>query len=375
MSSIKRATQPRTERGNDANDHREDPQYLERATIEEVEPQKMRLIDSRELREMKPGPARIKGLLPAIGTASIWGPSRSGKSFIALDQAFAIDAGRDWFGYRTKRAPVVYCILEGEHGVPKRVEALIKRDGEPSNVLFLVEPLDLFNAAHVDELAEIALAAGMEGGVIYIDTLNRAAIGDENGSEYGAAVLSACKRLYEAINGLVVFVHHTGKDASRGMRGHSSIFAGIDAGLEVTREHTRRAIKIGKAKDDEDGQTHDFQLDTVELGTDEDGEPITSCVVAPIDGPATTPRAKAPQGGNQKIVWDALGDLFKESKNYGVAGAPPNRAAIKLDDAIAHSKERLPLSSDRQTERANQAITGLISRGLLTHHDGWLWCL
>lgn len=336
---------------------------------------RFRLLDFHGLQEITPGPSRIRGILPATGTASVWGASTTGKSFLAIHQACHIADGADWFGYRTTQAPVVYCVLEGEHGVPKRVLAHAKQYGEPRNLMFLFEPLNLLNPSDVDQLAATALGAGAKGGVIYIDTLNRAAVGEENSSEYGAGVLAACKRLATAIDGLVTFVHHSGKDASRGLRGHSSIFAGLDAGIEVIREHSHRSWRIAKSKDDADEGSHSFRLDVVELGHDEEGDPITSCVVVPTDEPAAiTARAKAPTGGNQKIIWDALGDLFKTSAHFGTAGAPPTRAAIKLDDAITHSRGRLPCSTDRQTERARQAITGLISRGLLEHQDGWIWC-
>ena len=70
------------------------------------------------------------------------------------------------------------------------------------------------------------------GAVVFLDTLNRAApTADENSSKDMGEILSAAKLLQSLINGLVVLVHHTGKDATKGLRGHSSLFAALDAAV------------------------------------------------------------------------------------------------------------------------------------------------
>ncbi len=60
--------------------------------------------------------------------------------------------------------------------------------------------------------------------------------------------------------GLVVLVHHTGKDATKGLRGHSSLFAALDAAIEVSRSGERREWILAKSKDGRDGSTHPFKL-------------------------------------------------------------------------------------------------------------------
>jgi RecA-family ATPase len=59
---------------------------------------------------------RVKGLLPATGIAAIFGPSGSGKSFLAKDLGASIALGQDWFGHRTTRCDVTYVMLEAEGG-------------------------------------------------------------------------------------------------------------------------------------------------------------------------------------------------------------------------------------------------------------------
>ena len=122
------------------------------------------------------------------------------------------------------------------------------------------------------------------GAVVILDTLNRAAPGaDENSSKDMGAILEAAKALQRLTGGLVVLVHHTGKDATKGLRGHSSLFAALDAALEVTRTGDRREWALTKSKDGEDGLRHAFNLRVVSLGADSDGLPVSSCVVMPDD--------------------------------------------------------------------------------------------
>ena len=51
----------------------------------------------------------IKGLIPECSFASIYGPSGSYKSFLALDWACHIATGKDWDGHKVKKGPC--CML------------------------------------------------------------------------------------------------------------------------------------------------------------------------------------------------------------------------------------------------------------------------
>lgn len=319
---------------------------------------------------------RVRGVLPTAGLAAVYGAPGSGKSFLAVDLLGAIAEGRTWFGHRTDVAPAVYVALEGEHGIAQRVGAYRIRHGRvPASLRFIADPFALLETRDVAALAESIRSAGCADGVVAIDTLNRAAPGaDENDSADMGRIIAAAKALQSATGGLVLLVHHTGKDASKGLRGHSSLVAALDAAIEVTRDGDRREWKVSKAKDGRDGETHGFRLEVVQLGEDEDGEAIESCVIGAEDTPAqAVKRARLPQGGNQRIVWDALGELLREARHFGKGEAPPGRPCIGVDDAIERTRGRLTCTSDRHASRAREAITGLVARGCLRLTDGWLW--
>lgn len=133
-------------------------------------------------------------------------------------------------------------------------------------------------------MVEAIRGAGAEGGVVVIDTLNRATPGaDENSSVDMGQAIAGANAIQRGLGGLVLLVHHTGKDASKGLRGHSSLLAALDAAIEVRRDGEARSFALAKAKDGAEGHVQHFTLDVVDLGIDEDGDPITSCRVRPVD--------------------------------------------------------------------------------------------
>ena len=346
-------------------------------------PMRYTLLKAAEIVDRPPLRWMVRGVLPAEGIAALYGPSASGKSFLALDLATAIASGTEWFGCRVNQAGVVYAALEGEAGFSQRVKAwqLHHSQDIPDALQFIMQPLDL-RTDDVTELADAVTASG-SGGLLVIDTLNRAASGaDENSSQDMGQLIDAAKALQSKLGGLVMLIHHSGKDATKGLRGHSSLYAALDAAIEVRRDNDRREWCISKSKDGNDSAAHPFRLEVVEIGEHDDGEPITSCVVVPEEATAKIMRrVLPPKSGNQKAIWDALGELFRKTgaayplPKDAPKEIPPGRPAARLDDAIAETRTRLiGCEVKRQTERTTAAIQGLVNRGLLVHREGWIWC-
>jgi hypothetical protein len=270
---------------------------------------KMALQSISDLLDRQPAEWLVKGTLPRRGVAALFGASGTGKTFAAVDLAFAVAAGRPWFDYRVTAAPVVYLCLEGSAGFAQRVKAYTQNSAVEGDILFFDGDFLLTRQADVDALVAAINRAGMTGAVIVIDTFAAATAGlDENsGSEMGAA-LSACKRLAAGVDGLVLLIHHTGKDQTRGLRGHSSMLAALDAAIEVNggqdgEPHTWTARKV---KDGQAGRPHHFDLRQVFLGRDSDGDEITSCIVIPSEPRAEAVGQKALTGKARIAVFKTL---------------------------------------------------------------------
>lgn len=249
---------------------------------------RFQLQTAAQFADVSPAAWTVKGILPESGLGVIYGPPGAGKSFLLLDVACAIAEGRPWFGRSTRRAPVVYLCLEGSGGFAQRVKAWQHANGRPAPELLKIVPESL-HLHHEEDVAELSrtvmawvksLPVGLARPVLIVDTLNRAMPGsDENGSADMGRSLQGCAELQRALGGLVVLVHHSGKDADRGPRGHTSLLAAADVSVLVGRNSKGRYWESKKVKDGSDDVQGAFELMQVPLGQDDDGDPVTSCVV------------------------------------------------------------------------------------------------
>lgn len=251
---------------------------------------RLKVLNRRELDAVLHPAWVVKGLLPQSGLAVCYGASGAGKSFLLLDLACSIADGAEWFGRSTRRAPVAYLCLEGAAGFASRVRAweVARKRTMPELLGVMPQSFRLHDAEDVDLLLDAldifqrGLPSGLPPPVIVVDTLNRATAGsDENSSIAMGETIAGCTRLSEATAGLVLLAHHSGKDADRGMRGHTSLVSAADAVLLVTRSGKERRWVAEKVKEGQDGLGASFDLETVSLGPDEDGEDVTSCIVVP----------------------------------------------------------------------------------------------
>lgn len=344
----------------------------------EFPPVRFQLMTAGDLLRLPPVQWIVKGVLPLSGLAVLYGPSGSGKSFLVLDLLASVVDGREWFGRKVRPVPVTYCALEGEAGLSQRMQAYQRIHGATAGagMRFLTTAFDLLVAADVESLAAAIGSAGVGGGVVVLDTLNRAAPGtDENSSQDMGRIIAACKQLQGLVGGLVVLVHHTGKDAAKGLRGHSSLFAALDSAVEVTRSEDRREWKVAKSKDGRDGDAEPFRLEQVTLGEDADGEPVTSCVV--VRGEPEQGERVPKLTGTERLAFTALRKMeqFKGE-------APPEDApewvhvAVKEDDwrtecyAAGISTGDDPSAKRKAFQRARQ---GLMDKRMVGCRDDLYW--
>ena len=338
-------------------------------------PSRYKLIGGQQLLLLPPLNWVIKGVLPTTGLAAFFGPSASGKSFLALDAAAAIACGAAWFGHRTQMAPVVYIALEGEAGYRSRVLAWEREHGQPlpATMGFLMQPFKISDPQDVADLSAVA----PKGSVIFIDTLNRAApTADENSSRDMGQILEGSKALQSATGGLVVLIHHTGKDASKGARGHSSFFAALDGAVSVERGTTGRSWSVAKAKDGEDGLSYPFRLKRHLLGVDSDGDEISSCTVErDSSGVFSQPK---PKGHAQRSALKAIKNAISTTTDFGRGGCSPATRCLKDDDAVSSIVATLGhVLPNKRNNRARALLDDLVKGGYLGSglegDDGWVW--
>ena len=299
----------------------------------------------------------IKGVLPQAGLAVVYGASGSGKSFAVLDMGMAIARGLPWRGKKTKQGRVAYVAAEGADGFRKRIAAYAQHQGVDLSTV----PMSVLNAAPnlLEKQDAVDLAKGVKasGGadVIIIDTLAQTTPGaNENAGEDMGKALGYCKRIHEVTGALVLLIHHSGKDATKGARGWSGVRAACDAELEVVRGATGRALRLTKNKDGEDGLEWGFDLEVVQIGVDEDLEPITSCVVIETAMPTIGAGPARKLGVVEKVVNEVIQE-FAVAQTEGIEVGPVLAEAVKRMDAPSDGKR------DTRKMRARKALESLCS--------------
>ena len=275
----------------------------------------------------------IKGVLPQAGLAVVYGASGSGKSFAVLDMGMAIARGMPWRGKKTKQGRVAYIAAEGADGFRKRIAAYAQHQGVDLSTV----PMTVLNAApnllEKQDAVDVAKGVKASGGadVIIIDTLAQTTPGaNENAGEDMGKALGYCKRIHEVTGALVLLIHHSGKDATKGARGWSGVRAACDAELEVVRGEGGRALRLTKNKDGEDGLEWGFDLEVVQIGVDEDLDPITSCVVVETAMPVIGAGPAKKLGKNEKVVNEVL-------QEYALA----QTAGIEVGPVLAEAAKRM----------------------------------
>jgi hypothetical protein len=308
----------------------------------------------------------IKGVVPKAELIILYGASGAGKTFVALDHAFAIARGVDWRGRRVDQGVVVIIAAEGGKGVAQRLQAYAQYHGidlrdVPNLRIITAAP----NFLEGDDIAEVIAELQSIGGVscVMVDTLAQVTPGaNENTSEDMGRALSNVRLIHRATDATVYGIHHAGKDLSRGSRGWSGLKAAADAQIEVLRhEGGDREIHIEKMKDGEDGLRWGFKLEVVDLGVDYDGDPVTSCVAIESDMPTRKPDADDRKGLKRRGRVE--NHILEVMSLFGP------ESIVKAQELIDKAVETMPLPDDGKRDTRRQTIVRAINQ-LSREKDG-----
>jgi hypothetical protein len=229
-----------------------------------------------------------------------------------------------------------------------------------------------------------------QAGIIVIDTLNRAiGAGSENEAGDMGKFIKAVDAVRMATGAHVIVIHHSGKDPGRGMRGHSSLLGAADLVLEVTREEgvNLRIVTVQKAKDDEDGLKFGFRLTIKELGHDQDGDPITTCLVEEMDLETSEPFREKKLTAQEQRWLAAILELFADETcvvNISPVPSLSPRPCVTRDQirdclrskdfigvAEAGSSGTALTVNDRS--RLRRFYESLQNKGKIDFYDEWVW--
>ena len=198
------------------------------------------------------------------------------------------------------------------------------------------------------------------------------------------AFVAKLKSIAARTDAAIACIHHTGKEVSRGMRGSAALLGNADFVLEIGEDDS---IGIAKCREGKAGTLSNFALEQVVLGTDEDGDVATSCVVRFTHATAEAKKRKAPLPANPKRALDLLQRFYSEDKAQEV-----DPSLIGLDD-ISPNKRPLVVpieawkelcatarlvpdgkpSSERQT--FDRAVKALDAANEIGRFGAYVWVL
>lgn len=275
----------------------------------------------------------VEGVISEGAMSVVYGESNCGKTFFMTDLALHIAAGKPWNGRAVEQGGVVYCALEGSHGISNRVAAFRQHYGLEDAVLpFAIIPVSinlLDPKADAAKLIEAIQAAAkkmaMPVKLVVLDTLSRALSGgNENAPDDMGALVNSIDRIRQATGAHVCGIHHSGKDAARGARGHSLLRAATDTEIEISRADPQSPsiAVVKKQREMEIEGNWAFTLQTVELGNNRRGKPVTSCVVVPVAAPIAKTKTGPRLNDWEKIALTALKDCIAERGEMGFGNLP-----------------------------------------------------
>jgi hypothetical protein len=122
-------------------------------------------------------------------------------------------------------------------------------------------------------------------------------------------IVAAADRFRAGTGAHFTYVHHTGKDAAQGARGHSLLRAATDTELETTAE----SLALTKQRDGELGFRIGFQLIDLVIGEDAGGLPIKSAVVEWGSPQMPTGKAKREPARSHRLLMSVIDQAIDET--------------------------------------------------------------
>lgn len=360
-----------------------DPEVVEAKKAAAVHEERFALKTAEEFAKRQKASWIVKGLIPNANLGVIYGASGSGKSFFVLDLMAAVaravtakqikDALAEgktlkhstWRGLKVSGAKVCWIAAEGQEDMRKRVQAYGLFNKVPLTELpmeFIDVAPNFLEAADIKAVIKQMRAKG-HFDVVVVDTLAQVMSGgNENSGEDMGKVLAYCREITRLTGAMVILIHHSGKDESRGARGWSGLRAAADFEFEVIRADEDRVVTVTKMKGGADGAEYGFRLQIQEVGVDDDGDIETTCVVEYTDSTrATVAVTQGPKGDNNTLVMETATTLLALSSGPLTVNELITVAVSKMDRGNVETR-------DTRAQTARRSLKALTDRGFLAQN-------
>lgn len=305
----------------------------------------------------------VKGLIGA-GEASLWvAKPGTAKSVLLCDIGCHIAAGIHWHGRKVEKRLVVFFAAERKALTERRIAAWRKHHSV-SGIPFAVigGKLDLTNGVVDAKALAVTIKAleeksGLPCALVILDTVTRTfGAGDQNSSKDMQRYIQSADELTRATGAHVAAIHHSGWGGDRG-KGAIDLdgFVDVSYGVSVIGTGPAKVFKLEctGANDGDEGDITSFRLDSVELGTDEDGNVTTAPVVVETEPATSKTDGSSLTGGLAK----ALGSLATAIEEHGEM--PPDGSPGFPDGVVTASRDnwRKQFFADTRTKEPADKVS------------------
>lgn len=330
----------------------------------------------------------LKGVIGA-GEFSVWvAKPGTAKSVLLCDIGCHIAAGRDWCGRKVQQGLVVFFAAERKSLTERRVAAWRKQHGV-SGIPFVVigGKLDLTNGlidarALASTIKACEDKAGLPCRLVILDTVTRIfGAGDQNSSKDMQRFVQSADELTRVTGAHVAAIHHSGHVGDRG-KGAIDLDGAVDVsfGVSVLGKGPAKTftLECTGANDGDEGVVTSFRLDSVELGTDADGNVTTAPVVVQVDA---AKHDGSNLKGNAAKALESLKAAIEADGGRPPAGSPgfPQGVLAVTRDAwrsrfLADAWAKEPKAAeDTLSKRFRRAVVELTEGNKVGSSGQWFW--
>jgi hypothetical protein len=332
------------------------------------------------------GAPLIKGLIDRGTMSVLYGASGSYKTGVGVDIGGHVALARVWRGLKVNGGKVLYIAAEAGYSIERRLTAFRIHHGiEPCDELAVL-PVTVDLCHDDNDTSEVIAGArwifGAPPVLIIVDTLSRAlAGGNENAPDGMGGFVRNCDRLRQETGAHVLAIHHTGKDDARGARGHSLLRAAVDTEIEVTKDNIsgQVTVTVTKQRDYVTGGAFVFRPEQIDLGMDEDEEPVTSYVLIPVEQETASAKRRAVNiAPATRVALDLLRKAIAEAGEIPPASnhIPSATRCTTADMWRRYCYAGQVAESDKpdaKRQAFNRSLRQLQSAALIGVWDPWVW--
>ena len=330
----------------------------------------------------------VRGVFGRGEFASVYGKPGTGKSVLVTDAAFHVAANMPWHGRKVAHGLVVYFAAERKSITERRIAALRKKYQVGDIPLVVVGgKLDMTRGlGDAIELSKLISSLELECGLpcvwVIIDTLSRTfGGGDQNASKDMGKFVQSADEIIRQTGALLTVVHHTPWNEDRG-KGAIDLDGAVDASFLLSKSGKTFLFRCDGANDGEEGKILAFTLETVEIGTDEEGTPITAPVLVAVEGNVAGLYGDEAETfkptGQDAVALQILRELIDVDGECPPLDSPGFPEGVKTARRSTWQEKYCAISKpsdklDTVLRRFRRAVSNLLEKGLVRQTGEWVW--